>query len=564
MAKKKRRQTGGGKTSALASGGMKKGAFSPGDPTLGPGRAYDAAQRGHRHLSSWNPRIGQPDRESLGGRDTIVARARDLVRNNPIISGGVDRRAEAVVGSRLRLQATPDFQAMGKDWEWASKWSLGVEAQFRVHDRDSRRLSDAERTQTLGMLFETAYRHWWVDGEALGYVEMRDRGSAYQTCLRLIDPDRLHNPMGMQDEQMLDNGNQVVGGVEIDDSGVAVAYHIRRNHPDSLLWDAKWPDTVRIEREDPDGRPRVIHAFKRNRAQQRRGVSRLVASMRKIRMLDRYDDAELELALLRASRSPYVKTELSTDDMRQALAEAPIGTDQLGFFDQWMQFRQEQPLQIDGVGFTSLFPGEEIGFAENAGPPAHYPDFRKEGLRSIASDFGLSHQQLAQNWEDINYSSARTLLNEIWRGLLDDRWQFCQLFPAQYYAAWLQEAVAIGKVKVPGGPANFFRYRAEITMCDFLGPGRGTIDPLKESSAAAQNLSLGLTNLDMEAGQQGEDSRDILMGRARDIALINEFGLEGVLAHPAAKVGASMDGSPAGDTTNPPDPGAASDQKGNQ
>ena len=490
------------------------------------GRAYDAADRGHRQMSGWTPRIGDVDKEANAARDTIVARARDLNRNNPVISGGIDRRTEAVVGSRIRLQAMPDFEAMGRNWEWASSWSRNVESQFRVWDRDSRRLCDAHRAQTFGQIVETAYRHWWVDGEACAYIEMRDRGSAYQTCVRLIDPDRLMNPQNKVDGAELPNGNQVVGGVEIDTTGVAIAYHVLRYHPDAPNKARTFDDTVRIEREDDDGRPRFIHAFKRKRADQRRGVSRLVASMRKIRVLDKYDDAELELAILRALRSPYVESPAPTDEIREALA--PGGSDASeDYTQQWLDYREENPLIVEGIGYTTLMPGEKIGFATADGPPAHYGDFRKEGLRSIASDFGLSHQQLAQNWEDINYSSARTLLNEIWRGLLDDRWQFTQSFCGPVYAAWLQEAVAIGKVKLPGGPIGFYRYRAEITMSEWLGPGRGKIDPKKEGEASDLNLAAGRTNLSLEANEQGMDSRDVLMGRARDHAWIEEFGLKG-------------------------------------
>lgn len=519
---------------------------------FGSRRAYDAGIRNHRQMRSWSPRIGTPDGESLPTRDLIVARARDLVRNDPIVSGGVDRRAEAVVGSQLRLRATPDFEAMGRSWEWASAWALGVEAQLRVWGRDSRLLCDAERTQTFGQMMETAYRHWWVDGEFLIYVEDRDRGSAYKTCLRIIDPDRLQNPNNVQDGQFLPNGNQVIGGVEIGSDGAPVAYHILVAHPDEVNYKASSRKTERVLREDPDGRPRMIHGFKRGRAQQRRGVSQMVASMRKLRMLDKYDDAELEGALLRATRAGYVKTTVSTDEMKVAMA-APTGAEgeAKGYIDQWMDFRGEDEIYIEGAGFTALFPNEEIGFATVDGPPAHYPDFRKEGLRSIASDFGLSHQQLAQNWDDINYSSARTLLNEIWRGLLNDRNNFMVMGPCQIYAAWLQEAVAIGKVKLPGGPVSFYRYRAELTMSDWLAPGRGAIDVKKEAEASDLNLAAGRTNLSIEAAEQGLDSRDILQGRARDKALIKQFGLEddiGAQEPAPAQPAPSGEDQPADDT----------------
>lgn len=507
--------------------GAVKGAFSF---TRFASPAYDAGKLGHRNMKSWNPRIGHVDREALGSRDKIVARARDLVRNNPAIAGGLDRRAESVVGSRIRLLSSPDYEAMARDWKWAAKWARNVELQFRVYDRDSRRNCDAERAQTFGQMVETAYRHWFVDGESLAYVEMRDRGSAYETCLRIIDPDRLDNPDNLTDGSILANGNQVVGGVEINPSGVAVAYHIRIHHPDSLIQNTGLNKTERVERDDPDGRPRIIHAFKRDRAQQRRGISQLAASMRKIKMLDKYDDAELELALLRALRAPYVRMDAAPEDVKSALAPSG-GSGDPSFYERYLGYREENPLHVDGIGFTQLIGQEQIGFAQADGPPAHYAEFRMQGLGSIASDFGLSVHQLTQAWDGINYSNARTLLNEVWRGLLDDRWQFTQQFCTPFFAAWLQEAVAIGKVKIPGGPANFFRWRAEITMADWLGPGRGRIDPKKEADADDMNLAAGRSNLSMQANEQGQDARDILIGRARDKEWIEEFGLDDMIGH---------------------------------
>lgn len=511
---------------ALGGAGVQQEAFLESRPGTFTGRAYDAGRRDIPSMSGWGVKIGQVDREALGSRDQIVARARDLVRNNPIISGGVDRRSEAVVGARIRMRAQPDFEAMGRNFEWADKWARSVEAQFRVWDRDSRKLCDAERAQSFGSMVNTAYRHWWIDGEAIAYVEMRDRGSAYQTCIRLIDPDRLANPRGQADNSLLPNGNKVVGGVEIDPDGVAVAYHIKVDHPDSMGTSFRTSETERVEREDRDGRPRLVHAFKRNRAEQRRGISRLVASMRKTKMLDRYDDAELEAALLNAVMAAKVKTTVPTAEIKEALA--PVAGDNA---DDWnvaaqVDYRGEKPLVLDGVQILNLLPNEDLEFTTAERPPAHYPEFRKEGLRSIASDFGLSHQQLAQNWEDINYSSARTLLNEIWRGLLDDRWLFSQELCTPIAAAWLQEAVAIGKVKVPGGPGNFYRYRAELTMFEWMGPGRGRIDPKKEADASDLNLAAHRTNLSIEAAEQGLDAREIMMGAARDVAMRKEFKLD--------------------------------------
>ena len=61
------------------------------------------------------------------------------------------------------------------------------------------------------------------------------RGGRYETCVQLIDPDRLSNPHGLSDGMVLTNGNRIFQGVEVDEQGAAVAYHIRCRHPNDLL-----------------------------------------------------------------------------------------------------------------------------------------------------------------------------------------------------------------------------------------------------------------------------------------------------------------------------------------
>ena len=73
----------------------------------GGSRSYDAGRWDLREFQSWNPSITHPDEDISGTRDRIVARVRDLSRNNPVIAGAIDRRVETVVGPNIRMEATP-------------------------------------------------------------------------------------------------------------------------------------------------------------------------------------------------------------------------------------------------------------------------------------------------------------------------------------------------------------------------------------------------------------------------------------------------------------------------
>jgi lambda family phage portal protein len=525
-----------------------------GNALMGGGRAYDAGRWDTREMAGWNPSLNTPNNEVLDSRDKVTARARDMARNHPIVAGAIDRRAEAVVGANIRVEAQPAFELMGRTSDWADEWATTVEGHFSLWANDSRFLADAQMTQSFGGLVETAYRHWWIDGEALVVRKMLAArgprvGARYQTCFQLIDPDRLSNPNGMADNTVLQNGNRVIGGVEINPDSAPVAYWIRVAHPaeTGMLNSFRWE---RVRRFGPSGAPIAIHAFKTKRADQRRGISQFVAAIKRVKMFDRYDDAEIEAALLNSVMAASVTSKSPTAEVMEAMA--PVDENEAGWSTKdYLNERMKHPVKVEGVRTIHLLPDEEFELHRAEHPSQNYPEFQATGLRTMSANFGLSYAQVAQNWADINYSSARAMLNEIWRGLLHDRWQFTQALCTPMYSAWLEEAVAIAKVKVPGGPANFYRWRPELTQCEWMGPGRGTVDPLKEANANEIALNAGTTNLSLIADESGRDHRKVLQGQARDKRLREKLGLDPFvpLKAGAAAAGGEDDGSDGRDGT---------------
>lgn len=511
---------------------------------IGTGRAYEGARRDLPQFGSWQPRIGHPDEEVISSRDQLVARARDLDRNHPVISGGIDRRVEAIVGPSIRLEAQPNYEAMGRSADWADTWSSRVEAKWSAYANDPRFLIDSERHSPFGGIVETAFRHFEFDGEALALIKMKDRGGRYSTCVQLIDPDRLSNPTWIPEGHTLPNGNRVSGGVETDSDGAAVAYYIRDRHPNDVtgIDTLKW---TRVRRELANGRPVVIHAFNKKRAEQRRGVSRLASALKQIRMGDRYDGAELEAAILSAMFPLAVQSQYPSSEVAAALApiyDAPLG-DQASVFERQVEYREKNKIQLQGAQILHTLPGEEIKNLAAEHPNANYPEFQAAVLRKIAGAMGLSYEQLSQDWSSINYSSARTLLNEIWRGLLHTREVFTRAFCTPIYSAWLEEAVLLGEIGI-GGIPNFYKWRPELCQAEWMGPGRGTIDPKKESDADETNLRLNTTTLSDIAADQGKDPKKVIMRRAREVALVKKHGLIDITEQaPVTKVGRPSEGA---------------------
>jgi capsid protein len=179
---------------------------------------YDAAALQHQDLGDWFPFLGSPDLEINQYRDRIVARIRDLVRNDGWASGAVSSLLDQVVGGDLHLVPEPDWQflslhAPGFDAAWADDFARVAEALWRDWTNDIGHWCDASRALTMGGIFRLGFRHYLVDGDALAQAawdRKRRKQGGYATCVRLIDPDRLSNPQQVFDLRYMR------GGVEID------------------------------------------------------------------------------------------------------------------------------------------------------------------------------------------------------------------------------------------------------------------------------------------------------------------------------------------------------------
>lgn len=516
----------------------------------GGSRAYDAASYDSREMSSYTPPATAGVDENLDARDVVTKRARDMIRNHPIISGSTDRRAEAVVGANIRLEAQPAFEIIGQDADWADDWSSATEQRFELFARDPRKLCDAQMHLQFGGLVEMAYRHWWTDGEACGIAKMLPAtgvrfGAEYETCLEVVDPDRVSNPRGMADHTRLSRGRTLIGGIEYDRNGAPIAAHVRKAHPSAR--DSGRLDTfswVRVPYYGQTGRPIFIHAMKRGRADQRRGISRFVAAIKRIKMLDRYDDAEIEAALLNAVMAVSIESSNPTEDV--AAAMAPTGADnenpQSWTVADQMKYRMDHPVRVQGARVVHTLPAEKMHFHRAEHPSTNYPEFKASGLRTVAANLGLSYAQVAQDWADINYSSARAMLNEIWRGLLHDRWLFTQAFCTPFYLAWLEEAVAKGVVPIPGRKIDFYKMRNALSLCEWMGPGRGSVDPLKEAQAHDFELNQGATDLATMSNERGRDFKKTLMQQSRVEKYRKKLGMKPFV--PLKKSGGAQAGEP--------------------
>lgn len=492
------------------------------------GHAYVAAGSS-QELAGFYPGLRSADAEVMPARDRIVARSRDIDRNNGLIAGGIDRRVDAVVGSRIWLKCKPDFAAMGMSAEWADAWALRVESLFRIWANSSRFLCDVERHHQFGGLVQLAYRHYVVDGSACAPIYFLDRGGLFSTAVLVLDPDRLSNKDNAPDTPRLR------AGVELDQWGAEIAYHVRNAHPGDV--GATWQTNqwTRIPRETATGRPLFVRAINKRRAHQHHAIGRLASVLPRILQQGLADKTELQAQITNAIFGLYATTQRDSGQMAQSMAPADDGLDDTDLGR--AEFYEQADLTLGGQRIAVLPNGDKIETVAADRASTHFVAFQNYILRAIASALGISYEQLSNDWSGINYSSARTLLNEIWRGLLADRHLFTQSFCTPIFAAWLEEAVARDLVEVPGGKANWYSrydetgrqvfggFRDALTQCEWIGPGRGIIDRKKEADGSAADRAGGVSNLEIDCAEQGRDWREVMWQEKREMEQRRAYGL---------------------------------------
>jgi lambda family phage portal protein len=499
--------------------------------TLTTAFAYESDSLYSPELNTWVPWLRSPDTEINWYRDRRVSRTRDIERNDGWARGATMRVADDTIGSQFRLIADPDWEALarvapGFDAAWADKFAEVVESEWALWADDPVHWCDATRSLSMVQMFRVQLRHKIVDGEDLAVLlwkpEVVGPGAArYATTLAIIDPDRLSNPYQGPDTHNLR------GGREINNDGAPIAYHIRRAHQndmfdaaESMVWD-------RIPRETEWGRPVVIHDFDHDRAAQNRGVGLLNPVLAKLKMLGRYDTAELQQALLQTVISTFVESPYDPEQIRNAMEAPAGGYPELDAYQQMRSdFHSTRGLMAGDVRIPTLAPGEKVSFAAPRHPSQNFGEFEHAALRSVASAMGTTAEAITRDFSKANYSSLRASMLDAWRTMVRRRADFGIGTATPVYTAFLEELLDREPALLPRRAPDFMEMRAAYAGCRWIGPGRGWVDPVKERQGAVLGLDAGFGTLQDECAEiSGADWRKRLRQRAREIKQMKELGL---------------------------------------
>lgn len=497
--------------------------------------SYDAANDFAREFTTWQPSLMSVDTEVIPEKGTIDSRVRDAMRNDAYVSGGMTLQQNSIVGERFLLNSKPNFRVLGLDDVWAEEFQEEVEAKFTLFAESDRNFPDAGRRNTLTGLVRLAVGAFTYGGEVLATAEwLRNQGRPFSSALQMVEVDRLCNPYGEMDTPALR------GGVQLNQWGAPVGYHIRRAHPtdymnpDSYVW-----QYVPLTRGQAVGIPgwdrlQVIHIIDQTRPSQTRAVGRIVAALKETRMGKRFRDTVLQNAVLNATYAASIES-----DMPAEIAMAAAGGSDPEMFTRYATAflgevakftRGGRNLHIDGVKVPVFYPGTKMKMQPAGTPGGVGSEFENSLLRYLSAALpGTTFEQISKNYAQANYSNLRAAITDAGRANRVSKRICADRFATAYFRLWLEEALSIGEItSMPRNAPNWYEGMNSdaYCACEWIGASMGQIDELKETQAALLRINNGLSTLEDEHARLGKDWRTVLPQIAREQAMIKKLGLE--------------------------------------
>ena len=467
---------------------------------------YIGGSKTRRGLKAWTPLDYDADSALLPDLPSLRERSRDLIRNTPLAAGALHTKQTNVVGTGLRLQSRIDREALSLTEEEARAWEAQAEREWRLF-WDSKDL-DLARTLNGNAITGLVYRQALENGDVfINLPTVKRKGSVYDLKLQVIEADRVCNKDNDIDTETL------AGGIERDQHGAPVSYHILKQHPGSSLHtrDFEWQTIPAFGAGL--GLRNIIHLFKQGRPNQSRGVPDLAAVIESLKQLDKYTEAELMAAVISGMFTVFIESEsgdptLDFDDLSPETGAKSTDKD----------------YKMATGAIVGLSPGEKIHDTNPGRPNDSFDPFVKAILQQVGVALELPFEILIKHFT-ASYSASRAALLEAWKYFISERQWLADNFNRLVYERWMFEAVARGRIAAPG----FFDdplIRQSYLGSEWVGPAKGQIDELKEIKAAELRVDMGVsTTSEVTAEMTGGDWEQKHAQRVKEHNMRTEAGL---------------------------------------
>lgn len=457
------------------------------------GYSHSGASRSKKSMVGWVHESLSPAEDIDYNLNVLRQRSRDLYMAAPIAVSAIKTNRTNVVGSGLRLKSAIDFVTLGISEQQARDYEFKIEKEFNLWA--SSKFCDALRLNNFYELQQLSMMSWLLNGDSFALPKYSEPTSymPYGLNILLIEGDRVSTP-GITDQNGRSvigknkaNGNKIFYGVEVNNKGAVVAYHICNTYPNTRQYIKK--EWIRVEAfGEKTGNPNVLQLMESERCEQYRGIPYLAPTIETLKQSSRYTEAELMAAIVNSFFTAFIKT----DGNR---GEIPVG-ESVGQ-DQQVVTENDQPTYELGPGTINVLgDGEDVVFSNPTRPNSGFDAF----INSMASQIGASLEipkELLIKVFGQSYSASRAAILEAWKAFRMRRAWLADDFCQPIYELFLSEAVARGRLNLPGFFIDPLIKKAWCTA-NWNGPACGQLDPVKEVQASIMKVNNGFSTHEKE------------------------------------------------------------------
>lgn len=438
----------------------------------------------NRLLLDWIAQSRSADEEIRGSARRLRARSRELGRNNSYARRYFRLLLNNVVGpAGIKLQAV-----VRKNGELDRETNRKIEAAWVAWAKKPVTIDGKLSLRRLELLL---LRTLACDGEVFVRIWRGVKTNRFGIALQPIDADLIDERFN---RDASGGRNEIRMGVEVDDVGRPVAYHV---------WDK--PTTAAIggvRRRYVVPASEMVHIYTPDRVNQTRGVTWLHSVLVPAHMLDAYEESEAVAARVSSAKmgflqksNPEIGGSIGTTSKSPAKMQANPGSIEI---------------LEDGYEFKEWAPTH---------PTSQFAAFIKQMLRKIASGLSVFSNVLANDAEGVSYSSMRSfslIEQDDWRQIQEE---LIDVWRQPLYDAWLGLALLTGALVLP--TRNPDHYMA----VEHRPRGWDWIDPDKEAKGAVLSIANGLATRTSILAKKGLDIEEVFAELAEEEKLAESYGL---------------------------------------
>lgn len=445
-------------------------------------RAMHAAADKDRTTEGWRTISGNPHDNLRVDRTTIAQRARYLAACTSHGTASYTGLLDAVIGTGINIQSRAQFTDPGL---LASEIS---ETEVRSQRRRRRQIDDARRAWNEVCNWEE--RGEWQDLEELGFHEILIPGEAY--LRQMIEPEWQRKGMRIplryhmiRQEQLTDytvqpaRGNEVYDGIEIDSYGRTVAYHVES--------DSYRREVIRVPASE------MVHAYRQDWPSQRRGLSWYAPVIPEMQNFDEFKQYKQIAAKVQSAIALVVgRDSQNRGGGLPGLSGQDPTTDGNG-----SPIRAIEPGMIHDIGTGKIH-------SHTPAPSGDTDVMTRLFLRSIGVGFGLSYEAQSGDYSATNFAGGRMGMLRTRKRVSSIHSFFQRRFEKPVHKKFVEFSLLFDP-QFPRAAAG------DPAACSFSRPKFDWgVNPYQEVRAAVLRIQKGLSTLENEAGQMGDDWYDFM------------------------------------------------------